>query len=216
MGSKTKEEGRALLMARNLDGVVRWVRSTRGAMRALHSLAFDEDELTRWRAFEAIGTVAAWKAGKNPDWVRDLLRRLFWTMNDESGATGWYAPEVIGEILARVPALIGEYAGMLPHFFKEEPFERGAYRAVARCAAVNPEAFSKAAEALKEGLDDADAGIRTAALSALAALGFTERLEPGKMERLTADQTPVNVYDFASGKLLETTAGAVAREILNP
>lgn len=214
MGSKTKEEGRALLKARSLDGVVPWVRSTRGAMRALHSLAFDEDELTRWRAFEAIGTVAAWKAEENPDWVRDLLRRLFWTMNDESGATGWYAPEVIGEILVHVPALIGEYAGMLPHFFKEEPFERGAFRAVARCAAINPEAFSKAAQALKEALDDPDAGIRIAALSALDALGSTEHPEPEKAESLMADQTPVKVYDFASGMLRETTAGAVARETL--
>jgi len=67
------------------------------------SLLFDRDKVICFRASEALGKVAAMEADKDLEPVRDLLRRLFWMMNDESGNTCWYAPEAIGEILYNVP-----------------------------------------------------------------------------------------------------------------
>ena len=55
--------------------------------------------------------------------VRVLVRGLFWSMNDESGNLIRFAPQAIGEILARVPELLPEYEKNLAAFRDESPFE---------------------------------------------------------------------------------------------
>ena len=62
-----------------------------------------------------------------------FLRRLIWSLNDESGGIGWGNPEAMGEILARQPALAREYAAILisyvrpgENFLQFGPLQRGA------------------------------------------------------------------------------------------
>ena len=63
--------------------------------------------------------------------LQDLLRRLFWALNDESGAVPYGVPEAIGEILAVRPACQREFlpvlCSMLTHeeMIQTGPIERG-------------------------------------------------------------------------------------------
>lgn len=43
----------------------------------------------RWRAIEGMGAVAHRMAGEDPEAVRNILRNLLWTINEESGGIGW-------------------------------------------------------------------------------------------------------------------------------
>jgi hypothetical protein len=156
-----------ILLDGDWDKLLSWAGKTRSALRTLFSLSYSEDNLISWRAIEGIGLVAK-QIGKNDlDRVKDFLRRLFWLMNDESGGLGRRAPEIIGEILFGLPALIEEFGVLLFHFTNEEPFEQGSYFALARISAKAPELIEKNRDVLLSALDDPDPAIRDHAQTAL-------------------------------------------------
>ncbi len=65
--------------------------------------------------------------------ARVIMRRLMWSLNDESGGIGWGSPEAMGEIIASHDGLAKEYAHVLisyvweeGNFLEYEPLQRGA------------------------------------------------------------------------------------------
>lgn len=191
-----------LLRNRDLEGIVQWVDASRAGMRTLNALTFDQDPLTSWRAIEAIGRAAK---DRKLSVARDLVRRQFWTMTEESGGTAWRAPEVIGEILFNQPDLIKEFGVILSSFFKEEPFERGAYWAVARTAPLAPDIYQEIVPELLSGLDEEDPFIRIQAVLALSAL----KKLPDKIPPLKNHQDPVILYDVITGDLKEASLAEI-------
>ena len=121
----------------------------------------------------------------------------------------WHGPEAIGEMLARVPPLIREFASPLGSYRAEEPFEAGTYIALARLAEVDPEAIREIAPYLVSGLQDADPRIRAHAALAL----LWSRAEAGRdgVESLADDHAEITVYDRGSGTLRQTTVGELVR-----
>ena len=168
-----KQAIREMVSAGDLEGVVRHARETgaKRTFRHLLTVVHAREDVVRRRAIVACGRVAGVLAEEDLEAVREMVRRLLWWMNDESGALLRVAPEVIAEILLNVDALVDEYARLLPRFTHEEPFERGASRAVARLAEVRPDALAGFAESLRPGLDSEDAQIRALTERALRALG---------------------------------------------
>jgi len=210
MSKKHREKALGFLKNRDLDGVVQWANSSRAALRILNAFTFESDDLIRWRAIEAIGKAVA---GKTLPDARDLVRRQFWTMTEESGGTAWHAPEVIGEILANKPGLIKEFGIMLSSFFKEEPFERGVHWAVARTAHLDQATYQEITEALLLSLKEEDPFIRIHAVMILMALGRVGEADQGLIDRLKTDQNPITVYDFITGDLKETSSAKMLKVI---
>lgn len=200
-----------ILRERDFDNLLQWAVSVRNPQRVLLSLAYDDDELVRWRAIEAIGKVAHARVESDIEKVRDLIRRLLWLMNDESGGLGWHSPEIIGEILVNVPSLIDEYGELLLAYLKEEPFERGSYLAVYRIASVNPKPYTKRVSELIESLNDSDPLIRLYTAMAL------EKINPEIFQKTTAkvlsDESRLTMYDFETGMLKNVTVKQIIRQI---
>ena len=188
------------------------VTKDRNPIGILVSLLFVSDELLRWRVIEALGKVIGEKAGDNPEIVRDHLRRLFWSMNDESGSVIWCAPEVIAEILAHARDLIHEYSQQLLSFIHTEPFERGVHWAVARLAAIRPTAFAVDTEVLTASMADPDPPTRAYAARVLLAVAAT--VDRRTVETLLNDTNPVTEYDFKAGQLKHTTVGRIVKEAM--
>jgi len=208
-----KKEAEAILRNRDQAALLEWVESVRSPFRVLLSMTYDRDVLMRWRAIEATGWVVATGAASDLDKVRDMLRRLFWQMNDESGGLAWHAPELIGEILVSVPVLIPEYASLLLSFLREEPFEGGAHFAVYRAAQVNPEPFAGRAFELADSLANPDPAIRAYSALTLGMLkkpGFKHVLAP-----LREDRSQLRYYDFGSGDLVVMTVGEAAQKAID-
>jgi methylated-DNA-[protein]-cysteine S-methyltransferase len=204
MARRTKEQVKTWLLERDMDSMLEWARDARGVYRVLNGMTFSDDALLRWRAIEAMGLFAAQKAAERLAPVEDIITRLFWLMNDESGGTGWYSPETIGEILRNVPALIPRVAKNLPHFFTEEPFERGTYWAVMRASPRVPEAFAEVAvPGLKEGLVAEDPYIRAYAARALQIIGMWDGVDEARKTSMASDETVLTVYDHETGALTE-------------
>ncbi len=212
MRRKRKAEAKELLAARDTDGLLEWSRHASGALDILFSLTHAPDERMVWRAIEANGKVAAevWK--DRPERVRDHLRRMLWLMSDESGGLGWYATEVIAEVLHEVPELVEEFGQLLPHYLVEEPFERGAHFGLARVGHLMPRVIEKARKALERSIGDADPVIRFHAIRALAIVGKSACADLAS--ELVDDRTEIRLYDFASGELYTTSPAEAAREIL--
>lgn len=77
-------------------------------------------EIVRWHAVSAFGAVVSKLADENIEEARVVMRRLLWSLNDESGGIGWGAPEVMGEILAQSEVLRREYLHMLVSYMQED------------------------------------------------------------------------------------------------
>ena len=50
------------------------------------------NETIRWHAITAMGQTVATLAAANMETARVVMRRLMWSLNDESGGIGWGAP----------------------------------------------------------------------------------------------------------------------------
>jgi HEAT repeat protein len=166
---------------------------------------FDPDELVRWRAVEAAGRLAAIRAREDLEPVREMLRRTLWLMNDESGGLLWLGPQVIGAVLAYVPALRGESLAVLASFLEEEPFRVGVRWALWRVALSDPTAVAAAAaRQLAASLADPDPAVRGHAALALSAAAAA----PAAV--LARDEASFVVFDPRSGGLRATTVREVA------
>ncbi len=207
-----KRAVRELLGAQNLTELLEWASEDGRVVEMLSAHLYETDDLLRWRAIEALGRVASSLADTDIDAVRDMLRRLLWSMTDESGGTAWHAPEAIGAILLNVPPLIDEFGPILGSFLDEEPFERGAHWAVSRIAALQSGIFVDRVDELVASLQAADPFIRAHAASALEALGADSAIR--STAGLLDDEAAVVLYNIQTGHLDETTVGKVARSAL--
>lgn len=90
-------------------------RCTRSTRKILKDL-YDPSPPIRWAAVNELGDWAQQRHEESPRVVRDLVRRLAWSLNDESGATGWGAPEAMAEVISRVPGLRDEFAPLYPNY----------------------------------------------------------------------------------------------------
>ncbi|MBF0210974.1 MAG: hypothetical protein HQK68_08835 [Desulfamplus sp.] len=109
------------------------------SINPLFSFIQNSDEAIKWRAIRGMGQVVAQMASNNLESARVVMRRLMWSLNDESGGIGWGAPEAMGEIMAQDKRLYDEYYKILlsyldedGNFLEYEPLRKGAIWAVER------------------------------------------------------------------------------------
>ncbi len=105
-----------------------------------------EDEKVKWRAVTSLGVLVSEMAGKDPERAREVIRRMVWSLNEESGNVGWGLPEAIGEILARSEILAPEFAPLLLSYISPgcnrldfEPLLEGALWSIGRLAETRPD-----------------------------------------------------------------------------
>jgi len=87
--------------------------SPKRVLNALLPFLYSQDDIIKWRTVTLIGLFAGELAKQDMESARNVVRRLMWNLNDESGGIGWGSPEAMGEILARHEALAWEYAQIL-------------------------------------------------------------------------------------------------------
>ncbi len=127
------ERLRGRLWARDWAAVAAFPAPAGWLLRRLLSFLQDPSPGLRWRAVLALGRVAETLQGDEAA-LREFVRSLFWSMNDESGNLCRMAPEALGEILRVRPDLRPAYAPLLSQYLVEEPFETGALWALCRLA----------------------------------------------------------------------------------
>ena len=101
------------------------------------------------RAASALGKAVSRMADEHIEEARNVVRRLMWHMNEESGNIGWGIPEAFAEILAQHRRLGDEFYPILnsyvidtgkgDNFCDNNVLRRSCFRAVERFALARPD-----------------------------------------------------------------------------
>ena len=172
----------------------------RRVINPLISFLYSTEELVKWRAVEAVGIVVAHLASSDLEAARNVMRRLIWNLNDESGGIGWGSPEAMGEIMAMHETMAEEYYRVLLSYVCEDCnplghdlLECGALWGLGRLAQARPQLLRCAAPAFLRYLPVPDPLHR-----GLAAwtLGFLGTAPPrALLDPISEDFRHIKVYD---------------------
>jgi hypothetical protein len=212
----TKKHLLDLLKGNDLAPVADLASASRRTLDLLFALTFNPDPLVVWRAVEASGIAAHRIAEKDPERVREHLRRMNWLLSEESGGVGWRAPEVMAEIIAvnpgRVPDFVPIVASLLRVMAPEDlvKFRNGVLWAIARMGLEAASAVPTLPAEVGASLDDPDPqtrGLAALCLGRIGGAGFRRELES-----LLDDEGEVVLYE--EGRLLATRVGDLAQDTL--
>lgn len=206
MSLSLKERVTVFARERKYDELAELIARERKMMRYLYRLLYSTEELMRWRAIEGMGVVARRLAQEDPDAVRNIIRSLLWSINDESGGIGWSAPESIGEIIYHLPEMFGEFASIILSYSDEQMLKRGVLWAAGRIAQASPGLVRQFIPEFTAFLADPDPVVRGYVLRFLYFAGSRDGLE--YHPNLLRDHSPVPVYE--NGELKETTVAGLA------
>jgi hypothetical protein len=125
----------------DLDTVVSLVKENRRALTILVRISYDKETLAAWRAIKAVGLAAKELVTTDYEFLRETVRKLLWSLSDESGGIGWSAPELLGEIVSADPKRFNDIIPLIAQVYEveEEVFRPGVVYALARIAGTAPE-----------------------------------------------------------------------------
>lgn len=188
------------------------------------------EEGVRWNAVTAFGQVLPRLADQDMEAARVVMRRLLWSLNEESGGIGWGAPEAMAEIMLHHDRLRSEYLHMLISYLRPDgplehqegnflelpPLQRGLIWGIGRLASAH------GAELVRRGVEDdlrsyllsPDGEVRGLTVWALGRLrASTLKAEVASLQQ---DLTPVRIYEageiracLIADLVTETLAGMV-------
>ncbi len=184
---------------------------------------FEIDESTRWRAVRSVGITVSAIAGEDLEPAREIMRRLIWSLNDESGGIGWGAPEALGEIMAENEKLAREYHRILVSYIDEngnplenDPLERGVMWGICRLAQKRPALLRDWTGPIFVQLKSSDPVKRGLALKTLLWLAPDALPEPGRLAPLIRPllDDPSQIRTFQDGSFVHYKIDSMARELL--
>lgn len=190
----------------------------RRVVNPLFSFLCSTDRTLRWRAITAMGIVVSRLAEENLESARVVLRRLMWSLNDESGGIGWGAPEAMGDIMARSAPLAKEYCTILSsyiqpegNFLESEILQSGVLWAIGRVAHAHGDLMAVVGPFLIPFLNASNPEHR--ALSAWAAGAIKSPLTFPALNNLTTDTTTIEI--FIEGRFEKHPISAIASAALS-
>lgn len=187
---------------------------------------FETDEPVRWRVVRAVGITVSALARKNLELAREIMRRLIWSLNDESGGIGWGAPEAMGEIMAESETLAREYHRILVSYIDEngnplenDLLERGVLWGIERLAQKWPGLLHDWIEPILLQLQSPDPVKRVLSLQTLLHLSRS-REDPPEPDRLIALlrpllEDPSEIRSYRDGSFVQLRIDSLAGELLS-
>lgn len=160
---------------------------------ALNNTLYSTDDLLRWRAVECLGLLAGHISRHDYERARDIIRRMFWALNDESGGSGWASPEAVGEIIRNRPDLFSEFVSILVSFRDDPSLIRGIIWGLGRIGEVQPELVQEYIPLLHDLLDDPDPQLRGLSLWVLKKINA--HIPAGQAEILSRDTGRCTIYE---------------------
>ena len=189
----------------------------RKIVNPLIGLLCSKEELIRWRAGAALGVIVSELAESEAESAREIMRRLMWQMNEESGGIGWGVPEAMSQIMARNKKFALEYAKIIisymtegHNFLEHDALRRGAVWGVGVIAESFPEIAQQAVDALEASLDWDDPYIQGYAAWALGCTGASGEID--KLKALSRDNREIDF--FQDNQLRRISVGALASQAI--
>ena len=223
--SEIKRTIQQALEQNDLDAVVSLVQQHRRALSQLVRIAYDKETLAGWRAIKAIGRVARALVNTDDEFLRVTIRKLLWSLSDESGGIGWAAPEILGEIVSADP---GKFCDIIPliaevYEIEEQVFRPGVIYALKRIAETAPELVAHYQKIIISALTDKDPMMRIYALDLVRSVWsvvlnknlwskeYTERIENSIIS--IKNDTKV-AWTYQNNSFIDREVGYTAKNML--
>lgn len=206
----SKQDVEALIREYHLEPIVAAAKRDRKVLRHLQRLLCATDEVVRLRAAEALGKAAKVLVTIDPSAVVSVFQGLFNHFNDSS-ASNWGSIDAIGEVIANAPDLFSGYIAQLFPLLTQESVRPRAVWALARIAAVRPEAVRKRIFfPLRPFVQDQNPQTRGYTALLLGRIGGQDARQ--LLEVLVSDSAEVSIYE--KGQIIHKTVGQLAAEAL--
>lgn len=204
-----KEQLKELLLNRDYKPLIQ-SEDLKKRCKELITFLYGEDLLI-YRASEALGLVCREQELQNGgEHVKNILRRLFWHLNDESGAYCRGAPVAIGEIGRNSQHFEGFKNMTVSLLDNEEVKSHFVIYALGRAAQSLKDAYPNPVEKLLPLLSHEESQIRSYAAWVLGEFGTEESIE--SLKKLLKDEAVIHVYQ---GEFREMAVKDIAQESLN-
>jgi len=214
MNKITIQHVETLLRNRDFDTLVPACHADKQTWKAVQRSLYSTNEDILWPAIEISAmTVKHWWDEGKEEKVREYIRVLFWSLNDESGGIGWNAPQTIAEIIVLIPDLIDPYGSMMIDRTMEEPLlVPSSMWAIGRMGQRIKPAVSFFQELVLHHLTSDDPEILGLTAWAMGEVGFEPAL-PG-LNELVGREELVSIYirgDFHQKTVGDWTSLAIAK-----
>ncbi|MBF0328094.1 MAG: HEAT repeat domain-containing protein [Nitrospirae bacterium] len=205
---KTKDRIHEWLKVNDLEPIGLLALTDKSVIKSLISLSYDKDSVLSWRAMEALGVVAKQLSRDKVEVIRDAIRRLLWSMGEESGGIGWSAAEMLGEIIMNNPEAFSDIVPIVWSFKDEEMFRAGVVRALGRVGSVRPDLVRFAVSEMRQMLNDPNPNVRAQAAWALGVLKDKDSVQT--LADLCKEEAEVDFYQ--GGELYKSTVGRISAD----
>ena len=214
MQKSVKQQVRDLLKRRDCKDLIELCEKHRQFWNELRFRLYDIDERLRWPAIECVAKFIQrlWEKGEKEK-VREYIRNLFWSINDESGGIGWSAPQTIAEIIINIPELLEPYGSMMiAHTFEEPLLIKGGLWGIGRLGKQIAESVKFFQEKILVAFENDDPETLSLAAWAMGEVGFKPVLP--FMKKLLRRKERVRIYikgDFHERPLGRWASEAIAK-----
>ena len=189
------------LESNDLDAIVALAKQNKRVLTLLVRSAYDKETLAGWRAIKAAGFASRELIKTDYEFLREAVRKLLWSLSDESGGIGWSAPEILGEIVAVDPQRFSDIIPLIAGVYdiEEDVFRPGVVYALGRIAGVSPELVMPHRRIIFSALSGPDPLSRVYAIRAVKSIWKIETeknrsIIKGLIKGLTSDRREVYIY----------------------
>ncbi|MCS7203649.1 MAG: hypothetical protein NZ809_04300 [Thermodesulfovibrio sp.] len=126
-----KKEFLEMVKERQFEIIREICKDNKNVVGWIISFSYDKEDILSWKAIETMGHVA--EEYVKADYLEDLrntIRKLLWSMSEESGGVGWRAAELIAEIIYAEPELFKDIIPILWSQREEKSFLESVLRGV--------------------------------------------------------------------------------------
>lgn len=153
-----------------------------------------KDELYMFRAAEAIGYLCYLIHREDPESAREIIRRMFWYMNDENGGYCMGAPIVIGEIGRLLEESFSDFINPTASLIENNELEvKYVVYALGRIGRKILEARINLKDKLFHLLDHPDPSTRAYTIKTIQELKIAEAIP--KLKTMLSDTVLAKIYD---------------------
>jgi len=169
------------------------------------------DELYMFRAAEAIGYICRYIYREEPETVKEIIRRMFWYMNEENGGYCMGATIVVGEIGRIMGEDFKDFINPTASLIENHELKmKYVIYSIGRIGRRILEANLNLKDKLLELLDDPDPETRAYTIKTIQELKIDEALS--KLKNMLNDKSIVKIYD--DGYLREVRISQLAAQAI--
>ncbi len=212
MDISIQQQTKSLLSQREYTQLLDICNTDRRYWKALRSILKEDDDMLIWPAIETVALLMQrWWQASSTDRVVDYIRRLFWSINDESGEIGWNAPAIVAEIIMAIPELLVPNGSiMISRALDEPPLVRSGLWGIGRLGTQITESVERFQDLVLAAFKVDDPEILGLAAWATGEAKFSLALP--NIERLK--ERPEIVHIYINGQFVEKSLGQWSEEAI--